>query len=49
VVVLFGERGFADGKAREVLPLGPEVAQEDLPAALAPALEGGRLELALGG
>jgi PAS domain S-box-containing protein len=49
VVVLFGERGFANGKAREVLSLGPEVALEDLPAALAPALEGGRLELALGG
>ncbi|SDE70102.1 PAS/PAC sensor signal transduction histidine kinase [Thermus arciformis] len=49
VVVLFGERGFANGRAREALGLGAEVALEDLPAALAPALEGGRLELALGG
>ncbi len=49
VVVLFGERGFANGKAREVLSVGPEVALEDLPAALGPALEGGRLELAIGG
>ncbi|MGC8903883.1 ATP-binding protein [Thermus sp.] len=49
VVVLFGERGFANARAREALGLGPEVALEDLPAALAPALEGGRMELALGG
>ena len=49
VVVLFGERGFANERAREILSVGPEVALEDLPAALAPALEGGRLELALSG
>ncbi len=49
VVVLFDERGFANGRAREILGLGLEVALEDLPAALAPALEGGRLELSLGG
>ncbi|WP_234503945.1 MULTISPECIES: ATP-binding protein [Thermus] len=49
VVVLFGDRGFANPRAREALGLGPEVALEDLPTALGPALEGGRLELALGG
>ncbi|GAA6754562.1 ATP-binding protein [Thermus thalpophilus] len=49
VVVLFGERGFANPRAQEALGLGPEVALEDLPAALGPALEGGRLELSLGG
>ncbi|GAB5601691.1 ATP-binding protein [Thermus sp. FJN-A] len=49
VVVLFGEQGFANGRAREALGLRVEVALEDLPAALAPALEGGRLELTLDG
>lgn len=49
VVVLFGDRGFANGRARGALGLGAEVALEDLPRSLSPALEGGRLELALGG
>lgn len=41
VVVLLGERGFANTRAREVLGVGAEVGLGDLPAALAPALEGG--------
>jgi PAS domain S-box-containing protein len=49
VVVLFGDRGFANGRAREALGLGAEVLLEDLPGVLGPALEGGRLEVALGG
>ncbi|MCX7849967.1 ATP-binding protein [Thermus sp.] len=49
VVVLFGDRGFANSRARQVLGVGPEVDLMDLPGALAPALEGGRLELALRG
>ncbi|TBH20957.1 ATP-binding protein [Thermus thermamylovorans] len=49
VVVLFGDRGFANGRARGALGLGAEVGLEDLPGALGPALEGGRLEASLGG
>lgn len=49
VVVLFGSEGFANGKARQALSVGSTVSLEDLPAALEPALEGGRLEFSLGG
>ncbi|MFN3179904.1 MAG: PAS domain S-box protein, partial [Thermus sp.] len=49
VVVLFGSQGFANGKARQALSVGASVSLEELPAALEPALEGGRLEFSLGG
>ncbi|AFV76536.1 PAS domain S-box [Thermus oshimai JL-2] len=49
VVVLFGERGFANARAREVLGVGAEVGLAELPLALGPALSGGRTELLLGG
>lgn len=49
VVVLLGERGFANTRAREVLGVEAEVGLGDLPATLAPALEGGRAEVRLGG
>lgn len=49
VVVLFGSEGFTNGKARQALSVGSTVSLEDLPAALEPALEGGRLEFSLGG
>ncbi|WP_038056833.1 ATP-binding protein [Thermus amyloliquefaciens] len=49
VVVLFGEQGYANSRAREALGLRREMALEDLPASLGPALEGGRVEVSLGG
>ncbi|WP_234553822.1 ATP-binding protein [Thermus caliditerrae] len=49
VVVFFGDRGFANGRARQALSVGAELGLEDLPASLTPALEGGRLEASLHG
>ncbi len=49
VLVLKGEEGLANRKAREILGLGPTFRLPDLPALLAPALEGGRLEARIGG
>lgn len=45
VVVLLGEEGFANRRAREILGLGERVVLSHLPAQLGPALEGGRLEV----
>lgn len=49
VVVLLGERGFANTRAREILGVEAEVGLGDLPATLAPALEGGARRCASGG
>ncbi|MDM7324113.1 MAG: GAF domain-containing protein, partial [Thermus sp.] len=49
VVVFSGDRGYANSRAREALGVGQEMVLEDLPAALEPALEGGRVEVSLGG
>ncbi|MER3425968.1 MAG: PAS domain-containing sensor histidine kinase [Thermoleophilia bacterium] len=49
VVVLLGEEGFANRRAREALSLEAGFREADLPSILLPALEGGRFELNLNG
>ncbi|GGM93614.1 sensor histidine kinase [Thermus composti] len=49
VVILEGEKGVANARAREILGSGPEIQAKALPPSLAPALEGGRVEVVLGG